>query len=517
MRKGIRFSTLGVSLTLIAVGLSLGGAANSGAASHQTMTSNATKSTAPTVHAQYTLNPKAVLISARDVKFQTSDHTVAQKLTYVGTTPIVVGSIIVVATTTGPFYGTVTAVLGQNVSTVPATLGDIFESLNLTMTSPTGSASTATGTGTGTGTAASRGLRNAATTSQGSPPVRPAPIPLLSATCSGSISPTVNVNATANAGTFSLQASFSWAGGLKSASITDNPSFSITASTAVAGTGSCLLKQQVFDVTLTPIEFFIGWVPVWITQHISGEADLNITADGSASINLGYNASALLGVAKPHGGSWGVVRSGSVTKTVNTTLNINTTTTFDLPVTYAAALYGFGGLSITADPFATLAVNVSPPVCKPLPWLDLSAGLNGSVDAFIDFGSLYSWSHNFGTWNFFTTDLINHQTVCPPITTHLNISTVANAIQTSFTPSLPSGNVIPLHSTVILQDLAGTTARYFIAISNPNNSGNAFSVKWYQPQNYVLTHSGVYVIKIEGGVITNGHGSIVKQVTINVP
>jgi hypothetical protein len=472
------------------------------------------------------LNPKAVLISAKDVQFQTANHAAAQQLAYTGTTPIAVGSIIVVDTTTGPFYGTVTAINGEKVSTVPASLGDIFETLNLRMTVSQGKSwSSGTPVGTGSGGAAAvastkarLGMKRPAISSgQGGSPTGSPAVPLLSATCSGSISPTVNVIATPNGGTFVLNLNFGWAGGLKSATMTDSPSFAVTAIAVVSGNGNCNLSQQVFNVDLAPIEFAIGWVPVWITQSISGDVNLDITADGSASISLGYNAYATLGVAKPQGGSWGVVRTGSVTKTVNTTLNINATTTLDLPVSYEAALYGLGGLGVQVDPFANLAVNLSPPVCKPLSWLDLNAGINGSIYALINFGSLYSWTHTFGTVNFFTTDLINHQNVCPPITTHLNISTVANAIQTSFAPSLPSGNIIPLNSTVILQDLAGTTARYFIAVSNPNNSGNAFNVKWYKPHNYVLSHSGTYTVKIEGGTVTNGHGSISKQLTITVP
>jgi hypothetical protein len=454
------------------------------------------------------------------VKFQTADHTVAQHLAYTGTTPIAVGNIIVVNTTTGPFYGTVTAITGEKVTTVPATLGDIFETLNLKMTASPGittSSGTAVGTGSGA-TKARSGVTRAGTSSgQGGPVTGPPTVPLLSATCSGSISPTVNVNATPSGGTFVLDLNFGWAGGLKSATMTDNPSFAITASAAVSGNGNCNLSQQIFNVELDPIVFAIGWVPVWITQSISGDLNLSISADGSASMSVGYNAQATFGVAKPQGGSWGVVRTGSVTKTVNSTANINATVTLDLPVSYEAALYGLGGLGVQVDPFANLAVNVSPPVCKPLPWLDLNAGINGSIYALINFGSLYSWNHTFGTVNFFTTDLINKQNICPPITTHLNISTVANAIQTSFVPSLPSGNIIPLNSTVIMQDLAGTTARYFIAVSNPNNSGDAFNVKWYKPHSYVLSHSGTYTVKIDGGTYTNGHGSISKQITITVP
>ncbi len=339
----------------------------------------------------------------------------------------------------------------------------------------------------------------------------------MTATCSGTISPSVTFNATANAGTFTLQTSWSWAHGLKSASITDNPSFAVTASAAVAGNGSCTLAQQVFNVDLAPIEFMVGWVPVWITQSISGEVDLDIVATGSASINIGYNATALLGAAKPHGGSWNVVHTGSVTKTVNTTLNVNTTTTLHVPVSYEAAIYGFGGLGLTTDPFAALTVSVSPPVCKPLPWLDLNAGLDGSVYAFIHFGSLYNWSQTFGSVNFFSTDLINLQDICPPITTSLTINTASNVIQIAFVPGVPSRNVIPLHSTVIFKNV-GTAYKYGVVVSNPDGSGTSFNVKPGHPHNYVLSHSGNYHVTIQGGAInTNGVGTINKHLTVTVP
>jgi phenylpyruvate tautomerase PptA (4-oxalocrotonate tautomerase family) len=526
MPKGIRFVTVAVSLTLATAGLTFSTISPSGAQSHPTAKSDTAKAITSTVQATYKLNPEAVHLSVQDVKFQTVDHTVAQSLSYTGATPLAVGNIIVVDTTTGPFYGTVTAINGERVTTVPATLGDIFETLILKVTASPGitsSGGTTVGTGSGGGAAvastkARSGVTRPVTSSgPGGPPTGPPAVPLLSATCSGSISPTVNVTATPSAGTFVLNLNFGWAGGLKSATLTDSPSFAITASAAVSGNGNCNLSQQIFNVELDPIVFAIGWVPVWITQSISGDLTLGITADGSASMSVGYKANATFGVAKPQGGSWGVVRTGSVTKTVNSTANINATVTLDLAVNYEAALYGLGGLGVQVDPFADLAVDVSPPVCKPLPWLHLSAGVNGSIYALINFGSLYSWNHTFATANFFTTDLINKQNVCPPITTHLNISTVANAIQTSFVPSLPSGNVIPLNSTVIMQDLAGTLARYFISVSNPNNSANAFNVKWYKPHSYVLTHSGTYLVKIEGGTVTNGQGSISKQITITVP
>jgi hypothetical protein len=243
---------------------------------------------------------------------------------------------------------------------------------------------------------------------------------------------------------------------------------------------------------------------------------LAVTADGSASINLGYKTQATLGVNKPQGGSWSVVHYGSVVKTVNTSVNINATATLDLPISYEAALYGVGGLGVDLDPFADLAVTVNPPVCKPAPWFQLTGGVNASIYALINFGSLYSWNHTFGTVNFFDTDLYNLQKVCPPTTTTLNLDSSANAIQSTFTPTLPSGNVLGLNSKLILQDVAGTTGRFFIAISDPNNTGTAFTVRWYQPQTYVFTHAGTYTIKIGGGAYVNGHAAINKQLTITV-
>jgi hypothetical protein len=534
--KWIRTSMIATSLAVAVAILTNGGlsmpspvgaaqASSSGPASNDSVLPRLAKPIVPKVHATFTLNPKAVLINYQDVRFESAKHDIPQRLTYIGATPIGVGSIIVVSTTTGPFYGKVTAISGQLVTTVPATLGDIFEVLNLTMSTLTGSASTRqTATPLSRIDTRSRSFKAQLAVKPGefgsgasSPPAPSSIRPLLTATCSGTISPSVTLNVTANAGTFTLQTSWSWAHGLKSATITDNPSFAVTASAAVAGSGTCTLTQPVFNVDLPPIEFLVGWVPVWITQSISGEANLDITASGSASIDIGYNATALLGAAKPHGGSWNVVHTGSATKTVNTALNVNTTSTLHLPVSYEAAIYGFGGLGVTADPFASLAVIVSPPVCKPVPWFELSAGLDGSVYAFIHFGSLYNWSQTFGTTNFFSADLINHQNVCPPITTSLNINTASNAVHTSFVPGVPSGNVIPLHSTVNFTNV-GTAYKYGVVVSNPNNSGTAFNVKPGHPHHYVLSLPGNYHVTIQGGVInTNGQGTISTQLTITVP
>jgi hypothetical protein len=341
--------------------------------------------------------------------------------------------------------------------------------------------------------------------------------PRLTASCSGSITTSANVAASANGGTFTLQAHWSWAYGLKSATITDSPSFSFSASAAVSGAGNCTLSQPVFNVDLSPIEFMIGWVPVWITQSISGDLALDIVASGSASVNLAYSAGATLGVSKPSGGSWGAVRTGWVHKSTVGSLNVNATAKLSLPVSYEAALYGFGGLGVTVSPFANLTVNVNPPVCAPVSSLILNAGADGSVYGFVHFGSLYDWSQTFAEVNFFTTDLINQQNPCPPITTHLNVNTVANAIQTAFVPGVPSGNVLPNHSTVIVTDV-GTAYKYMITVSDLSaNSGEVFNVKPYLTHAYHLTHAGTYKFKIVGGNFNTNVGLINKTVTITVP
>jgi hypothetical protein len=530
MRKGIRFSTVAASLSLVALSLAVGGISASSATVHQRVESHTATIITPTVNANYTLNPEAVHLSAQDLHFQTSNYTVAQQLTYIGTTAIHVGNIIVVLTATGPFYGTVVAVNGQTLSTKPATLGDIFEVLDLTVSSATGSASTA-GKGAGTGAPAlstskgangnsPKGSSLVAESSTGSiqtdPTARSGSAPLLTANCDpGYPTPTVTFNATANAGTFNLQASFSWAGHLKSASITDNPSFTVSMSAAVAGNGTCTLSQDLFDVDLPTIEFVIGWVPVWITQDLSATATLVVTANGSAAINVGYSAHATLGAAKPQGGSWGVIRTGSVTTPVTTAFNITAQATLDVPVTYEAAIYGLAGLSVTADPFAALAVN-PPPACKPTPSLKLDGGLKGSIGAFVHLGSLYSWDNTFAQWTFFTTNLIDHLNNCPPITTHLNITTVSNSIHTVFTPGVPAGNTIPLGSTVIIQDV-GTASKYKLTLTGPDGLKHISNVKPTVPYNYVLSQSGNYSVSIGGGMVGFGNPTISKQLTITVP
>ncbi len=153
MRKWMRPSSIAAGLAVAAVILAVGGLSaptpvaasqspsQSGPVTTVAATPGLAKPIVPKVRATYTLNPKAVLISGKDVRFETSKRDIAQQLTYVGTTQISVGSIIVVSTTSGPFYGKVTAISGQLVTTTPATLGDIFKVLNLTMSTPTGSAS----------------------------------------------------------------------------------------------------------------------------------------------------------------------------------------------------------------------------------------------------------------------------------------------------------------------------------------------------------------------------------------
>ncbi len=533
MRRPNRLSRVAVSLALATTGLAVAGfsvptsgAATSSLGATGALSVRSAAPSAPIVVASYTLNPKAVLIAADAVRFGTTDYTVVQKLTYLGNTPIAVGSILVVSTATGPFYGTVTAINGQSVTTTPASLGEIFSVLNLSVKSANGALSngspiTGTPSSVRSGAKSTRvtvaNRRTGAAIQTGGPPATTSMAPRLSLTCSGSITTSGTLAASANGGTFTLQAHWSWAHGLKSATVTDSPSFSFTASAAVSGSGNCQLSQSVFNVVLSPIEFVIGWVPVWITQSIAGELDLDIVASGSASVNLAYSAGATLGASKPSGGSWGAVRSGWVHKTTVGSLNVNATAKLSLPISYEAALYGFGGLGVTVSPFANLTVNVSPPVCAPVPSLDLNAGVDGSVYGFVHLGSLYNWSQTFADVNFFTTDLINQQNPCPPITTHLNINTVANTITTAFVPGVPSGNVLPNHSTVIVTDV-GTAYKYMVHVSDLSaNSVEVFNVKPYLTHSYHLTHPGTYKFKIVGGNFNTNVGLIDKTVTITVP
>ena len=533
MRKPIRLSRVAVSFVLATTGLAVAGFSvrTSGAATSSSgvtgaVSARSSSPSAPIVVANYTLNPKAVLIAADAVRFRSTDHTVVQKLTYLGTTPIAVGSILVVSTATGPFYGTVTAINGQSVTTMPASLGEIFSVLNLSVSSANGALSNGSPI-TGTASKSRSGTQSAvpavanrpavAVFRTDAPPAGSSVAPRLTASCSGSITTSANVAASANGGTFTLQAHWSWAHGLKSATITDSPSFSFSASAAVSGAGNCTLSQPVFSVDLPPIKFMIGWVPVWITQSISGDLALDIVASGSASVNVAYSAGATLGASKPSGGSWGAVRTGWVHKSTLGSLNVNATAKLSLPVSYEAALYGFGGLGVTVSPFANLTVNVNPPVCAPVSSLNLNVGADGSVYGFVHFGSLYDWSQTFAEVNFFTTDLINQQNPCPPITTHLNINTVANTIQSAFVPGVPSGNVLPNHSTVIVTDV-GTAYKYMITVSDLSaNSGEVFNVKPYLTHAYHLTHAGTYKFKIVGGNFNTNVGLINKTVTITVP
>ena len=148
MRKPIRLSRVAVSFVLATTGLAVAGFSvrTSGAATSSSgvtgaVSARSSSPSAPIVVANYTLNPKAVLIAADAIRFGSTDHTVVQKLTYLGTTPIAVGSILVVSTATGPFYGTVTAINGQSVTTMPASLGEIFSVLNLSVSNANGALS----------------------------------------------------------------------------------------------------------------------------------------------------------------------------------------------------------------------------------------------------------------------------------------------------------------------------------------------------------------------------------------
>ena len=313
-------------------------------------------------------DPNTVNANPANVTIQTNDPNGPSTLTYTGPTPLKPGNILVTTDTDGnPFYGTVTQVVGTQVTADPATLQDIFPNLDLSVTGDpsTGGASTASVNAEGASPSVS--AFDAPVTTESVTP-----------TCSGSISPAVSLNITANVTSFVLDAHWkvAWSGiGIQRLEAAYTPSLSVTAHAGVTVSGSCSFTAPLFDVKLPTIKFSIYGVPVIITEGLKGVVNGSISATGAASLDAAYTEQGRFGTIYQNG-SWTPEKTFTATKTLTPNVSIDAEADLSAPITYSAHAYGIVGFDATAGPFSKLHVD---PLGQP--WLTLDVGVHGNLSA----------------------------------------------------------------------------------------------------------------------------------------
>lgn len=336
------------------------------------------------------LAPETEIIDEAETTFETLDPEGTSTLTYTGTKPVAAGDVVVTTTASGPFYGRVSSVDGNEIVTAPATLMDVVPELDLSLSvdAETGAADVGAPAG---------GLPVVVET-----PELPAGAGLdaptaASGQCSGSAGGTVTADVDVDAGRFELNADWHWLRGPELLEVLYTPTFTTAVHAGLEAAGTCTYHADLFDVDLPTIKFSIGPVPVWITHDIAADFDASVEIAGEASVDAGFTAQGRLG-ARYEGGNFDFVNEFSVDRDLDTTVKATATARVDVPVTYGARAYGVLGFDAAAGPFAEL--NVDP---LDTPWLTLDAGLQGSVAAVFDLSAgpiNFYKSHTFGPWEF---------------------------------------------------------------------------------------------------------------------
>ena len=303
-----------------------------------------------------------------------------------GTIPSV-GQIVVTSDSSAAFYGTVTGVQGNTITTTPADLDQVIPVLDVSV-----SANPALGTTQVSGPGVSSNTERTPTKALGKG---------VSAGCSGSVSATASLIVTADPGHFILKATWNkWniAHPLKTLELAYNPTFDAQATASLSASGSCSFTANLFDVQLDPITFSVGVVPVVITQHLAGHIEGSFSVQASASVTASVHAEAKIGALWDNG-NFALENSVTVRRGIDPSLQATGTADLYMPIEYTAAAYGIVGFTAAAGPFLHLAVDLTQPK-----WLVLTGGVRGSVTPFIHFFGL-NVSHTFGPSDLYKVEL----------------------------------------------------------------------------------------------------------------
>jgi hypothetical protein len=335
------------------------------------------------------LDASTVVVSPTDVSFSNYDPNGENHLIYNGPAQIRAGSYFVTTTAAGPFYGRVTTIDANAITTEPATLDDLYPQLDLSMSADanTGAILAASSIAALPALRVSEIVPNDLSTSSA-----------VSSACQGTVQASVLVDVSVDVGRFE----FNYHGN-NWIELAYTPTFFASVKASMPSSGSCTVDVHVFSTALPTIEFAIGPVPVWITQHVAADASAKIEVSGSAEVDAGVKAQGRLGALYDHG-SFKLEQDFGVEKTLDSVATVNGSADFEVPVTYEADAYGLFGFHSTVGPFARLAFgsNQQPP-------LTLDAGLAGSVGVQIGvhLGPLsVSASHTFGPYDIYKVRLI---------------------------------------------------------------------------------------------------------------
>ena len=340
---------------------------------------------------------EAVVVDDADLDFTQFEPEGTSTFSYTGAEPLGVGTVVIVDTATGPFYGRVTVVNGNQFTTGPATLMDVIPNLDLSMTvdTETGQVDIASLDGSGPAVAV-----EPIDTSDVPSAMEPASGSVTCETGSGmTITPEVGVGA----GQFILDAHWEPFRGIDHLEVAFTPRFDADLHAGVTAAAKCSYQQALATVNLPVIRFAIGPVPVVITHKIELSVDAEVDLEGVATIDAGFSAQGRLGTRYDNG-TFALVNTVTTDRTLTPDLDLEATASLAVPVTYSARAYGMLGFDVGAGPKVALTV-------RPLDntWLTLDASVEGSIALLVELAAgpiTFRKSHTFGPQIFWQERLV---------------------------------------------------------------------------------------------------------------
>lgn len=381
-----------VMLAVVALGLAL---VSSGGDADETATDEDTGSDLPeltcgpaedtsgdtsTCTARGTISPDVTVVEATDLEPITVDRMGTSVLD-VADEDIEVDDIVVTLLPEGPFYGRVVARDATSVTTEYAPLPEVFPEMELDYELEDPGAVDAIEDGFASAlrpASLADGPRvSLAATAQ--PPTRRK----LPVSCSSEGTLDAELAPTLDAPRFRARASWDLIEGI-TAEVTYRQPFRMAVSLVAEPDvrNSCSYRQEVFGRDFAPITFFIGPVPVVVTQHFGIDVALSVETAGSLALETGVQGDPLVGVRLADG-EFGTVSGGNLRPIddAGLTSDLELITTLGLPVSYDAAMYGLFGFSPAVTPQLDLTVDPDGD-----PAASVGAGVEASLTAFVDAG-----------------------------------------------------------------------------------------------------------------------------------
>ena len=309
----------------------------------------------------------------------------------IASSDVEVGEVVVVTLTDGmPYYGRVTTVVGDVVTTDEVALADVIPAMDISLVADTETGSVVVAD-------VGAGLVSNFSASTFLPPTE-----ALTFDCEASGQATFTAEVTAEPGKFIFDVDYrKFPPKLNSIRVGYNPTITAEISASASAELTCDANVELPDIPLPTIGFTVGPVPVVITQKITSEISAVLTASASVSRTLTTSASAYFGV-EYNDGDWERTADFNFDGSDISTVDAGADLRAELPVTYESRMYGLLGFDATVIPY--LELEYRPLEVK---YLALYGGVEGSIGATIELDLKVidlKYSKTFGT-----TDLVERR------------------------------------------------------------------------------------------------------------